>query len=186
MNEFSSEDLMQFYGSNVSTFFTLANEAFTGVQKLAELNLQAGRSVLAEGAARLQEVRPETASADWWASPLRAAEAAAAMTLLYQQHVRDIAVAVQSASAQVVEAQFDQFNRDVMARIDSWAKHAPAGSETAVVAVKAAFSAAGNSAQAVQAARKLVHSVVAAAQANVSTMAAATGPNPVSRSGAWT
>lgn len=186
MNEFSSDDLMQFYGSNVSTFFTLANEAFAGVQKLAELNLQAGRSVLAESVARLQEVSPDTASADWLASPVRVAQAAAAMTLSYQQQVREIAVAVQSASAQVIDAQFDQFNRDVLARIDNWAKHAPAGSEAAVVAVKAAFSTAGNSAQAVQAARKLVHSVVAAAQANVSAIAAVAGPKPVSRSGAWT
>jgi phasin family protein len=181
MNEFPSEDLMQFYKSNVSTFFSLANEAFEGTRKLAELNLQAGRSVLAESVARLQETKPETASADWLASPLRVAQSAAGKTLSYQQHVHDIAVATQSASAKIIDAQYNQCSRDVLARIDNWAKHAPAGSETAVVAVKSAFSTASDAAETV---RKSVRSVVEAAQANVSAMAAGAGRNVAPQSGA--
>ncbi|MFM0268361.1 TIGR01841 family phasin [Paraburkholderia sediminicola] len=181
MNEFSSEDLMQFYKSNVSTFFSLASEAFEGGQKLAELNLQAARSVLSESVARLQEVKPDTANADWLAAPLRLVQSAADKTLSYQRHVHDIAVATQSASAKIVDAQYDQISRDVLARIDNWAKHAPAGSETAVVAVKSAFSTASNAAETV---RKSVRSVAEVAQANVSAMAAGVSRNAASPTGA--
>jgi phasin family protein len=181
MNAFSSEELMQFYKSNVSIFFSLASEAFEGAQKLAELNLQAGRSVLAESVARLHEMKPDTSSADWLASPLRLAQSAAGKTLSYQQHVNDIALEVQSASSRIVEAQYDQFSRDVQARIDNWARHAPAGSETAVIALKSAFSTASDAAETV---RKSVRSVVEVAQANVSAMAARANGNAASQPGA--
>jgi phasin family protein len=181
MNAFSSDELTQFYKSNVSTFFSLANEAFEGAQKLADLNLQARRSVLAESIARLREMKPDTASADWLASPLRLVQSAADETLSYQQHVHDIAVATQSASAKIIDAHYDQFSRDILARIDNWAKHALAGSETAVVAVKSAFSTASDAAETV---RKPVRSVVDVAQANVSAMAAGASRNAASQSGA--
>lgn len=181
MNEFSSEDLMQFYKSNVSTFFSLANEAFEGAQKLAELNLQAARIVVEESVVRLRETKPEAAATEWLASPLHLVQSAGAKTLSYQQHVHDIAVATQSASAKIIDAQYDEFSRDVLARIDGWAKHAPAGSETAVVAVKSAFSTASNTAETV---RKSVRSVVEAAQANVSAMAAGASRNVASQAGA--
>ena len=177
MKEFSSEELTQLYKSNVSIFFSLASEAFEGTRKLAELNLQAARSVLAESAARVQETKQDTAGADWLASPLRLAQSAAGKTLSYQQHVHDIAVATQAASAKIVDAQYDQFSRDVLARIDNWAKHAPAGSETAVVAVKSAVSTASNAAEMV---RKSVRSLVEGAQANVSVIAAGASGNAAS------
>ncbi|HZZ02335.1 TIGR01841 family phasin [Paraburkholderia sp.] len=180
MNQFPSEDLMQFYKSTVSTFFSLANAAFEGAQKLAELNLQAGHTVLAENVARLRETKPDAAGAEWLASPLNVVQSAVGKTLAYQQHVNAIAVAAQSASSKIIDAQYDQFSRDVQARIDSWARHAPAGSETAVIAVKSAFSTASNTAETV---RKSVRSVVEAAQANVSAMAADASRKVASQSG---
>jgi phasin family protein len=180
MNAFSSDDLTQFYKSNVLTFFSLANEAFEGAQKLAGLNLQAGRTVLAESVERLRELKPDTMGSAWLASPLRLVQSAAGKTLSYQQHVHEIAIATQSASAKIIDAQYDQFSRDVLARVDSWAKHAPAGSEATVVAVKSAFSTASDAAETV---RKSVHSVVETAQANVSAMAAAASRNAASQSG---
>jgi phasin family protein len=180
MNEFSSEDLTQFYKSNVSTFFPLASEAFEGVQKLAELNLQAGCSALAECVVRLQEMKPDAAGADWLASPLRLVQSAAEETLSYQLHVHDIAVATRSASAKILDAQYDHFSRDVLARIDNWARHAPAGSEAVVVAVKSAFSTASNATETV---RKSVRSVIEVAQANVSAMVAGASRNAASQSG---
>ena len=62
MSAFSSDERTQFYKSTVSIFFSLVSETFEGAQKLAELNLQAGRSILAEGVAHLQEMKPDTAS----------------------------------------------------------------------------------------------------------------------------
>jgi len=180
MNEFSSEEVTRFYKLNVSIFFSLASEAFEGARKLAELNLQAARAVLAESTARVQELKPDAAGPDWLASSLPLAKSAAGKTLSYQQHVHDIAVATQSASAKIVDAHYDEFNRDVMARIDNWAKHARAGSEPAVVAVKSAVSTASDAAEAV---RNSVRSLVEVAQANVSAMVAGASRNAASQSG---
>ncbi|MDR8400407.1 TIGR01841 family phasin [Paraburkholderia sp. USG1] len=181
MDQFPFENLMQFYKSTASTFFSLANEAVEGVQKLAELNLQAGHTVLAESVTRLRETLPDAAGAAWLASPLHLAQSAAGKTLAYQQHVNAIAVATQSASAKIIDAQYDQFGLDLQAGIDSWAKHAPAGSETVVIAVKSTFSTASNTAETV---RKSVRSVVEAAQANVSAVAAGVSRNVAPQSGA--
>jgi phasin family protein len=86
MSAFSSDERTQFYKSTVSIFFSLVSETFEGAQKLAELNLQAGRSILAEGVAHLQEMKPDTASTNWLASPLRLLQSAAEKTLSYQLH----------------------------------------------------------------------------------------------------
>jgi hypothetical protein len=51
MNDLSSEYLLEVYRTNVSIFFSLATEAFEVARKLADLNLQAGRIMLAESAA---------------------------------------------------------------------------------------------------------------------------------------
>ncbi|MFM0498728.1 phasin family protein [Paraburkholderia caledonica] len=180
MNAFSCEELMQCYRSNVFTSFSLAIEAFEGVQKLAGLNLHAGRSVLSEGTARLQDINPDAAGAGWLASPLRLAESAVAKTLSYQQHVHDIVVTTHSASAKIIDVYCDQFSRDPLARIGNWAKHAPAGSETpAAVTMKSALSTASGTAETV---RKSVQSVVEVAQANVSAMLTGASENAASQS----
>ncbi|WP_168991492.1 hypothetical protein [Paraburkholderia sp. UYCP14C] len=45
MKDLSSDDLLRFCRTNVSTFFSLAAEAFEGVQQLAGLNRQAGSAI---------------------------------------------------------------------------------------------------------------------------------------------
>ncbi|CAD6516577.1 hypothetical protein LMG28727_01349 [Paraburkholderia kirstenboschensis] len=179
MNAFSCDELMQCYKSNVFTSFSLAIEAFEGVLKLAGLNLQAGRSVLSKGTARLQDINPDAAGAEWLASPMRLAQSAVVKTLSYQQQVHDIVVTTQSASAKIIDVYCDQFSRDALARIGNWAKHAPAGPETPAVTMKSALSTASDRAETV---RKSVRSVVEVAQANVSAMLTGASENAASPS----
>jgi hypothetical protein len=179
MTVFSYDESFQYYKMNVFTSFLLASEVFEGVQKLAGLNLQAGRSVLSEGAARLQELNPEAAGVERLASLLRLAESTVEKTLSYQQHVHDIVVTTRSASAKIIDVHWDHFSRDVLARIGIWAKHAPAGSETHAVTMKSALSAASDTAETV---RKSVRNVVEVAQANVSAMLSGASENAMPQS----
>ncbi|WP_296650314.1 TIGR01841 family phasin [Paraburkholderia sp.] len=169
INVFSSKDLMQFYGANISLFISLACEASDGVQKLAELNLQAAHSVLADSVARLREMQSDAATVDWPGSPLRLAQFAVGKSLSYQLHAYDIAIATETASAKIIDAHYDQFARDLLARVESWATQTPTGSETTFIAVKSAFSTASDAAETM---RKSVRSVVEGMQANVSAMIA--------------
>jgi len=180
MHEFSPEDLMHFYKSSVSTFFALANEAFEGTRKLTQLNLQAGRSVLSESVACLHAVKLETANEDRLAAPLQLVQSAVDKTLSYQRHVHDIAVATQSAAATIVDAHADQLSRDVLARIDNWAKHVPTGSQTAVAAATSAFSTASDAADAV---RKSIRSIVEVAQVNALAIAGSASRTAASQAG---
>ncbi|MEX3787936.1 hypothetical protein [Paraburkholderia sp. BR14374] len=45
MKDLSSEDLLKFCRTNLSTFFSPATEAFEGTRKLAGLDRQAGSTV---------------------------------------------------------------------------------------------------------------------------------------------
>ena len=58
MNDLSSDSLLEMYRTNASIFFSLASETLDGAQKLADLNLQVGRSLLTESAAYLREIMP--------------------------------------------------------------------------------------------------------------------------------
>jgi phasin family protein len=74
--------------------------------------------------------------------------------LSYSRHLYEIASATQAEFAKVAEAQFDEQNKKVQALVDNVAKNAPAGSETAVAALKSALNAANTTYETVQKAAK--------------------------------
>lgn len=74
--------------------------------------------------------------------------------LSYGRHLYEIASATQAEFAKVAEAQFEEQNKKVQALVDNVAKNAPAGSETAVAALKSALNAANTTYETVQKAAK--------------------------------
>jgi len=117
MNALLSDDPFQFNKSNALIFFALAGEAFQGFQKLAELNLQVGREVLAESGARLREMNPDTIRMDWQALPSPCfAQSAGEKALSYQRHIGEIAAETQAGLAKIAAAQQEQFTRAVQIR----------------------------------------------------------------------
>ncbi len=170
---------MQFYGANTSLFISLACAASDGVQKLAELNLQAAHAVLADSVARLREIQSDAATVDWPGSPLRLAQSAIGKSLSYQLRAHDIAITTETAAAKIIDAHYDQFARDLLACVESWAKQTPTGSESTFITMKSAFSTASNAAETM---RKSVRSVVEGMQANVSAMIAGAGSTVASHS----
>lgn len=124
MNAFSSEELRQFDRSTVSTFFSSARRLWG--TKLAELNLQAGRTGLTESVARVRENGTDQASAEWLTSPSRRFVQAVSITFSRAPRLLARRSSTRGMTVQPRRAGLGH----------NWAKHAPAGSETAGIAEK--------------------------------------------------
>ena len=146
MNVFQSDDVFDFHKSNASILFALAGEAILDFQGFVELNLQAGRAILAESSESLQQMTPETSPTDWLAFSSHLLQSAGEKALSYQRHIGDIAAATRSRWARIAVARHEQFSRDAQTCIDHWVRHAPAGSEAVAIGLRSALSTAGSAA----------------------------------------
>ena len=149
MNALLSDDPFQFNKSNALIFFALAGEAFQGFEKLAALNLQVGRAIVAESSESLQQMAPGTSHTDWLAFAVHFVQSAGDKALSYQRHIGDIAASTRSGWAKIATAHHEQLSRDMQTRIDRWVSQAPTGSQAVTVALKSALSTAGSSAEAI-------------------------------------
>ena len=165
----TTEQLMAAQKANVETLFGLTNKAFEGVEKLVELNLQMAKAALGEAgdnARAAMSVKDAQELVSLQASLLQpTAEKAAA----YSRHVYDIAAATNADFTKAVEAQIGDAQKSFMGLVDSAAKNAPAGSESAVSMMRSAVAAANNAIESVQKAAKQATDV---AQANLQSMTA--------------
>lgn len=154
--------------ANLNSLYALSNQAFSSVEKLAELNLTAARASLNEsadhakaliGAKDLQEVLALQAAAF---QPL--AEKAAA----YNRHVYDIASHTSTVFGKAFEAKASEAQQNVASYVEAALKNAPAGSESAVAMFKQAISASNNAVESVQ---KAVKQATDVAQSNLHAVA---------------
>jgi phasin family protein len=133
MSSLAPEQLAAAQKTSVGTTFVILNKAFNGIEKLAELNVQTVKSSLAEN----QEIFVKAFSAGephaLFAQQASHAQPAIEKAQSYWRHVYEIISSTQAEFAAVAEAQLKQYQQDALAFVDSLAKKAPAGSETAVV-----------------------------------------------------
>ena len=165
----TTEQLMAAQKANVETLFGLTNKAFEGIEKLVELNLQMAKAALGEAgdnARAAMSVKDAQELVSLQASLLQpTAEKAAA----YSRHVYDITAATNADFTKAVEAQIGDAQKSFMGLVDSAAKNAPAGSESAVSMMRSAVAAANNAIESVQ---KAAQQATDVAQANLQSMTA--------------
>jgi phasin family protein len=165
----TNEQLMAAQKANVETLLGLTNKAFEGVEKLVELNLQMAKAALGEAgdnARAAMSVKDAQELVTLQASLLQpTAEKAAA----YSRHVYDIAAATNADFTKAVETQIGDAQKSFMGLVDTAAKNAPAGSESAVSLMRSAVAAANNAIESVQKAAKQATDVT---QANLQAMTA--------------
>ena len=159
--------------ANFDVLFGLTQKTFNGVEKLAELNLAAGKAALAESAAHAQALLKVKDAQELLALQTEALQPVGEKVSSYSRHVYDIAAATQAEYTKAVEAQLAQAQQAVLNLVDTAAKNAPAGSETAVAMMKSAVAAANNAFESVQKAVKQA-SDVAEANFNAVTTSATT------------
>ena len=165
------EQLSTAHKANMETLFGLTNKAFEGLEKVVELNMAASRAALTEAASHSQallgvkDVQELLTLQSSYLQPL------AEKTAAYNRHLYNIAAGTSSEITKTLEAKQSEMQQNFSSLVESTVKNAPAGTETAVAAMKTAMSAATNAYESVQ---KAVKQASDMAEANVKAMTTAT------------
>jgi len=155
--------------ANLETLFGLTNKAFEGVEKIVELNLTASKAALAEANAHAQSLLSVKDAQELLALQSGLLQPLAEKTAAYSRHLYDIATSTSAEFSKNLEGQAADAQKKFMGLVDSAAKNAPAGSESAVAIMKSSVAAANNALESVQ---KAVKQATEMAEANFNAVAA--------------
>lgn len=147
---FSSDQFAEAQKAHFANLFALTNTAFDGFQKLAELNLQAAKSTLAESQDNIQAAWSGGELKDVFNAQGKFAQPAADKALAYARNVYEITSSTQAELAKTVEAQYEQHARSVQNFVDTFVKNAPTGSEAITALLQQTVAAANNTYESVQ------------------------------------
>jgi len=163
------EQVMASHKANVETLMGLTSKAFEGVEKIVELNLTASKAALSEMGDHAKAVLSVKDAQELLALQSGLMQPLAEKTAAYSRHLYDIASGSSAEFAKAVEDQAAETQKKFMGLVDTAAKNAPAGSETAVAVMKSAVAAANNALESVQ---KAVKQATEVAETNFNTVAA--------------
>nr|WP_295774278.1 phasin family protein [Rhodoferax sp.] len=163
------EQLMTSHKSNIETLFGLTSKAFEGVEKIVELNLTASKAALSEANAHTQSLLSVKDAQELLALQSGLFQPLAEKTAAYSRHLYDIATGATAEFGKNFEGQAAEAQKKFMGLVDSAAKNAPAGSESAVAIMKSSVAAASNALESVQ---KAVKQATEMAEANFNAVAA--------------
>ena len=157
--------------ASIETMFGLTHKAFEGMEKLVELNVQASKAALAETANHTQAVMGVKDAQELLALQASLMQPLAEKAAAYSRHLYDIASGTTAEFSKAVESHTADVQAKFVNLVDSAAKNAPAGSETAVALMQGTVSAATNAFESVQKAVKQAADMAEANFAAVSTTA---------------
>ena len=163
------EQVMDSQKANIETLMGLTSKAFEGVEKIVELNLTASKAALSESAEHARAMLSVKDTQELMALQSGLLQPLAEKTAAYSRHLYDITTGSTAELSKAFEGHAAEAQRNFMGLVDSAAKNAPAGSETAVAVMKTAVAAANNTMESVQ---KAVKQATEAAESNFNTVAA--------------
>lgn len=159
----TADQLIAAQRAQLETLFGLTHKAFEGIEKLIELNVSASRAALSEAADASQAMLNIKDAQDLLALQARLFQPLAEKTAAYSRHLYDIAQGTGAEFTRAFENKSVEAQQAFAGLVDSAAKNAPAGSETAVAVMKSAVAAANNAFETVQ---KVVKQATDVAEAN--------------------
>lgn len=163
------EQVMASQKANVDTLLGLTSKAFEGVEKFVELNLTASKAALVESGEHAKAIFSVKDAQELMTLQSGLLQPLAEKTAAYNRHLYDIASGSTAEFSTTFEGQAVDAQKKFMGLVDSAAKNAPAGSESAVAVMKSAVAAANNALESVQ---KAVKQATDAAEANFKAVAA--------------
>ena len=164
----TAEQIVASHKANLETLFGLTTKAFEGVEKLVELNLTASKAALAEAAGTTQAMLSVKDAQELLALQASMFQPLAEKTASYSRHLYEIASGAGAELGKTFEAQAADAQNKFLTVVDTAAKNAPAGSETAVAVLKSAVAAGNNALESVQ---KAVKQATEVAEANFNAVA---------------
>ncbi|WP_284336541.1 phasin family protein [Comamonas sp. NoAH] len=175
------EQIAAAHKANIETLFGLTTKAFEGVEKIVELNVAASRAALSEAASHSQALLNVKDAQELLALQTSFFQPLAEKTAAYNRHLYNIATSTSAEVTKVFESKAGELQQGFNNLVESTAKNAPAGSETAVAVMKSAVSAANNAFENVQKAVKQATDMAEANLKAVTETAAAAPAAPASR-----
>lgn len=164
----TADQIVATHKANFDLLFGLTTKAFEGVEKLVELNVTASKAALAEAADHAQAALSVKDAQELLALQASMLQPLAEKTAAYSRHVYEIAQGTGAELGKAMEAQATDAQKKFLSAVDTAAKNAPAGSETAVAVFKSAVAAGTNALESVQKAVKQASDV---AEANFNAVA---------------
>jgi len=150
----NAEQVIATNKANLNNLFSLTNQAFSGVEKLVELNLTAARAAMSESADHAKAVLSVKDAQELLALQAGLIQPLAEKSAAYSRHIYDIASSTGADLSKAIEAKAAEGQQAVLGYIDAALKNAPAGSESAVAFFKQAVTASNNAVESVQKAVK--------------------------------
>ena len=150
--------------ANLDFFFGLAGKMLEGEEKLIKLNLDTAKTTFGDWYQRVQDGLANKDRQEVTALQDSLALPSAEKVLTYERQVAEIASTTQTQLAEVVNAQYQEVNREVQWLVENVAQNSPVGSEAAIAFIKQAITLANTAQESVQKATTLV---VEVAQSNL-------------------
>ena len=165
----TAEQILAAQKANLQTLFGLTQKAFEGVEKLVDLNVQATKAAMSESASNAQAMMSVKDAQELLTLQASLMQPLAEKTAAYSRHLYDIASGTGAEFSKAAEDQATDAQKKFMSAVDSAAKNAPAGSESAVAVMKNAVTAANTAMESVQ---KAVKEATAMAETNFNNVTA--------------
>lgn len=163
------EQIMASHKANLETLLGLTSKAFEGVEKIVELNLTASKAALNETGEHAKAMLSVKDAQELMALQTAMLQPLAEKSAAYSRHLYDITSGSTAEFSKAFEGQAAEAQQKFMGLVDSAAKNAPAGSESAVAVMKSAVAAANNALESVQ---KAVKQATDVAESNFNAVAA--------------
>lgn len=163
------EQILASQKASVETLLGLTSKAFEGVEKIVELNMSASKAALAESAEQAKAVLSVKDAQELLALQSGLLQPLAEKTAAYSRHLYEIATGSTAELSKSFEGQAAEAQQKFMGLVETASKNAPAGSESAVAAMKSAVDAATNALETVQ---KAVKQATDVAETSFNTVAA--------------
>jgi phasin family protein len=135
----------QFAAANkatVDSLLSVANTALASAERIAALNLNTARSSMEDTISGVKAVLSAKDPKEALAAQTALTQPAIDKAVAYSKSAYEITTESQQALAQMVQAQFADFQKTIGTMVETAAKSAPAGSESAVAAIQSAIAAA--------------------------------------------
>ncbi|HVE51510.1 MAG TPA: phasin family protein [Casimicrobiaceae bacterium] len=136
-----TEQFAELNKANVAQASKFAAITMDNTEKLVQLNLNAAKSVIAQGIQNAQAVASAKDVQEFLALRSHIAETGVQTALAYSKHLYDLASEAQAEYSAVSEEVWSGYTKGVAKWVDSAAKSAPAGSDVAVNAFKSTVAA---------------------------------------------
>lgn len=151
--------------ANLNTLTGLSTKAFSGFEKLVELNLAAAKAMMTESFSHAQSLLAVKDVQQLMALQTGQVGPTAEKAVAYSRHVYGIAVETSAEFTKALEGQTAEGQKAFTQAIDSLIKNAPAGTESAVAVLKSALA---SSQSAIESAQSAAKKALALAESNVS------------------